>query len=417
MPPLCVLSAATKLIMIDSGALIRKRRTRERRFLLLCAAAAAAALLALAGLLASVAWQGWRGFMSASVQLQVQFPADVAIADALDYRGQLKKALAKKFKDAPRSDKRKLIRMLSFAAALRLRDMAKQNPQLAGTTQQIWLPASARAEGFLKDSPDVDVGILKTYLQQLKDDGDTRLEWNSALWKNADSRDPESAGLLGAIIGSALTLLITFALSFPLGILTALYLEFFARRGKWFSLIEVNINNLAAVPSVIFGVLGLAVFINWFGMPRSSPLVGGLVLSLMTLPTIVIASRAALQAPPAALMAAALSLGATKMQAVFHHILPAAMPGILTGAIIGMAQALGETAPLLIIGMVAFVSDAPSGFLDAATALPVQIFLWADSPEAGFAERTATAIIVLLFFLALMNAAAIILRQRLQVRW
>ncbi len=404
--------------MIDGGAaLIRKRRARERRFLFLCAAAAAVALLSLAGLLASVAFQGWRGFISASVQLQVAFPADVAKADALAYRGRIKDALAKRFADAPRGERRKLIQMISFSAAVQLRDMAKENPQLAGTMQKVWLPASARAEGFLKGAADVDAGILTPYLQKLQDDGDTKLRFNTALFVNADSRDPESAGLLGAIAGSALTLLITFALSFPLGVLTAVYLEFFARRGRWFSLVEVNINNLAAVPSVIFGVLGLAVFINWFGLPRSSPLLGGLVLSLMTLPTIVIVSRAALQAPPAALMAAALSLGATRMQAVFHHILPAAMPGILTGAIIGMAQALGETAPLLIIGMVAFVSDAPSGFLDAATALPVQIFLWADSPEAGFAERTATAIIVLLFFLTLMNAAAIILRQRLQVRW
>lgn len=400
-----------------NAALIRKRRAKEKRFLILCAAAAAVALLSLAGLLASVAFQGWRGFVSADVRLQVAFPADIESADALVYRRQIKKALSAKFADAPSGERRRLIKMISFAAAVQLRDIANNNPELAGTTMEVWLAASARAEGFLKGAKDADAGILTSYLQKLQDDGDTRLRFNTSLFVNADSRDPESAGLLGAIAGSALTLIITFALSFPLGVLTAVYLEFFARRGRWFSLVEVNINNLAAVPSVIFGVLGLALFINWFGMPRSSPLVGGLVLSLMTLPTIVIASRAALQAPPAALMAAALSLGATRMQAVFHHILPAAMPGILTGAIIGMAQALGETAPLLIIGMVAFVSDAPSGFLDAATALPVQIFLWADSPEAGFAERTATAIIVLLFFLALMNAAAIILRQKLQVRW
>lgn len=405
--------------MIDkkNAALIGKRRAKEKRFLLLCAAAAMAALLSLAGLLASVVFQGWRGFVSAEVRLQVAFPADIESADALVYRRHIKKALAKRFADAPAGERRRLIKMISFSAAVRLRDMAKDTPSVAGTTRDVWLPASALAEGFLKGAANADAGALTAYLQKLHDDGDTRLRFNTALFINADSRDPESAGLLGAIAGSALTLMITFALSFPLGVLTAVYLEFFARRGRWFSVVEVNINNLAAVPSVIFGVLGLALFINWFGMPRSSPLVGGLVLSLMTLPTIVIASRAALQAPPAALMAAALSLGATRMQAVFHHILPAAMPGILTGAIIGMAQALGETAPLLIIGMVAFVSDAPSGFLDAATALPVQIFLWADSPEAGFAERTATAIIVLLFFLALMNAAAIILRQKLQVRW
>lgn len=401
------------------GALINKRRARERRFKIFSAACASFALFALAGLLLSVAFDGWRGFMSASARIEVQFPAD-AKADTLAYRGVIKKALSKRFADAPRRDRRKLINIMSFAAALKLRDMMAEDESLAGTTQKVWLPVSAFAEGLLKGSRAGSAGDkdkLSGYVRQLKDGGDTRLQFNTALFTNADSRDPEAAGLLGALVGSAMTLLITFMLSFPLGVLTAVYLEFFAPRGRWFAFVEVNINNLAAVPSVIFGVLGLAVFINIFGMPRSSPLVGGLVLSLMTLPTIVIASRAALQSPPSSLLEGALSLGATRTQAVFHHVVPASMPGILTGAIIGMAQALGETAPLLIIGMVAFVAEAPSGITDAATALPVQIFLWADSPEAGFAERTATAIIVLLAFLAMMNAAAVILRRKLQIRW
>ena len=229
------------------------------------------------------------------------------------------------------------------------------------------------------------------------------------------------AGIGGALRGSFFTLLLAFVISFPAGALAAVYLELFAprggRRGKWLDFVEININNLAAVPSVIFGLLGLAVLINIIGLPRSSSWAGGLVLSLMTLPTIIIASRAALKAVPPSLLAAALSLGATRMQGVFHHVLPAAMPGILTGAIIGMAQALGETAPLLMIGMAAFLADAPEGFADAATALPVQIFLWADSPERGFAERTATAILVLLGFLVAMNAAAVWLRRRLETKW
>ncbi len=400
---------------------IRKRRARERRFLFLSAGCAAIAIFALAGLLASVALQGWRGFFSASLRVVLHLDAEVVgekgEGDALAYRRLIKRAIAERFADAPRGDKRKLIGLFSFSSAVQLRDIARANPERIHGRVTVWLPASAKAEAFLKGGDDDGNGNawrLMPYLEKMRDDGDARVEWNSALFTNADSRDPESAGLAGALAGTALTLLLAFLLSFPAGVLAALYLEFFARRGRLFSLVEVNINNLAAVPSVIFGVLGLAVFINWFGMPRGSPLVGGLVLSLMTLPTIIIASRAALQAQPAAQAEAAMSLGATKMQAVFHHTLPSAMPGVLTGAILGMAQALGETAPLLIIGMVAFVAEAPSGFADAATALPVQIFLWADSPEAGFAERTASAILVLLFFLVLMNAAAVLLRQRLE---
>ena len=233
----------------------------------------------------------------------------------------------------------------------------------------------------------------------------------------ADSRNPELAGIGGALRGSLFTLMLTFLFSFPLAIFAAVYLEMFAPRNRWFDFLEININNLAAVPSVIFGLLGLAVFINIFNLPRSSSLVGGLVLSLMTLPTMIIAARAALKSAPPSLLAAALSLGATKMQGVFHHVLPAAMPGMLTGAIIGMAQALGETAPLLMIGMVAFIAEAPDGIAEAATALPVQIFLWADSPERGFAEKTASAIVALLFFLVIMNAAAVWLRRRLEIKW
>ena len=240
---------------------------------------------------------------------------------------------------------------------------------------------------------------------------------NTTFFTGGASREAEMAGIWGAVVGSFLTLVVTLAVSFPIGVAAAIYLEEFAPRNRLTGFIEVNINNLAAVPSIVFGLLGLAVFLNWFGMPRSAPLVGGLVLALMTLPTIIIASRAAIRAVPPSIREAALGVGASRVQAVFHHVLPLAMPGILTGSIIGMAQALGETAPLLMIGMVAFIVDIPAGFTDSATVLPVQIYMWADFPEAGFAQKTSAAIMVLLAFLVLMNALAVLLRRRFERRW
>jgi phosphate transport system permease protein len=241
--------------------------------------------------------------------------------------------------------------------------------------------------------------------------------FNRTFFTADDSREPELAGIWGAVCGSFYTLIVTLALSFPLGVATAVYLEEFAPRNVWTDLIEVNINNLAAVPSIVFGLLGLAVFLGVFGMPRSAPVVGGLVLALMTLPTIIIASRAALQSVPPSIRDAALGVGASKMQMILHHVLPLALPGILTGTIIGMARALGETAPLLMIGMVAFIVDIPNSFTDPAAVLPVQIYLWADSPERAFVERTSAATLVLLVFLIVMNGLAVVLRRRFERRW
>ena len=266
------------------------------------------------------------------------------------------------------------------------------------------------AERRLKDA-------TVTWVSALTDDGAVEKKFNTVFFTAGDSREPEQAGIGGAVAGSFFTLLVTLALSFPIGVAAAVYLEEFAPKNRWTDLIEVNINNLAAVPSIVFGLLGLAVFINFFGLPRSAPLVGGLVLTLMTLPTIIIASRAALKSVPPSIREAALGVGASKMQTMFHHVLPLAMPGMLTGTIIGMAQALGETAPLLMIGMVAFIVDIPGGPLDPAAVLPVQIFLWADSPERAFVEKTSAAIIVLLTFLIVMNALAVVLRKRFERRW
>ena len=245
----------------------------------------------------------------------------------------------------------------------------------------------------------------------------SRPRFNATFFSTGDSREPEQAGILGAAVGSLFTLIVTLLLSFPIGVLAAVYLEEFAPKNRWTDLVEVNINNLAAVPSIIFGLLGLAVFLNFFGLPRSAPLVGGMVLALMTLPTIIIAARAALKAVPPSIREAALGIGASKLQVMTHHVLPLAMPGILTGTIIGMAQALGETAPLLMIGMVAFIVDIPGGFTDPATVLPVQIYIWADSPERAFVAKTSAAIMVLLGFLICMNALAIWLRKRFERRW
>ena len=255
------------------------------------------------------------------------------------------------------------------------------------------------------------------WIRKLEETGRLETKFNTALISNGDSREPELAGIRGALMGSFYMLLVTVVLAFPIGVAAAIYLEEFAPRSRLSDLIEVNINNLAAVPSIVFGLLGLAVFINWASLPRSAPLVGGLVLSLLTLPVIIIASRAAIKAVPPSIREAAFGLGASEMQVVFHHVMPLALPGMLTGTIIGMSRALGESAPLLMIGMVAFIVDVPGGFSDPATALPVQIYLWADSPERAFAERTSAAIMVLLGFLLLMNLAAVIIRKRMERKW
>jgi len=255
------------------------------------------------------------------------------------------------------------------------------------------------------------------WLDKLKSEDALALRFNKTFLTNGDSREPENAGIWGAVAGSFYTLLLTLLLSFPIGVAAAIYLEEFARKNRWTDVIEVNINNLAAVPSIVFGLLGLAVFIGFFGLPRSAPLVGAMVLTLLTLPTIIIASRAALKSVPPSIREAALGMGASKVQMVMHHVLPLAMPGMLTGTIIGMARALGESAPLLMIGMVAFIVDIPKGVTDASTVLPVQVFLWSDSPERGFVEKTSGAIIVLLAFLVVMNTTAVILRKKFERRW
>lgn len=326
-----------------------------------------------------------------------------------------------------RKDKRALYALFTSDAPLILRNMVLADPSIMGTKQSISMIADDDFDTYFKHSYGRDlkeeevIGRLSdsqtSLVEKFVKAGVVEKRFNTILFTNADSREPELAGIRGAIMGSILTLFVTLLLSFPIAVATAIYLEEFAPKNKITDFIEVNINNLAAVPSVIFGLLGLAVFINFFGMPRSVPLIGGFVLTLMTLPTIIISSRAAIKAVPPSIRDAALGMGASKMQTVVHHVLPLAMPGMLTGTIIGMAQALGETAPLLMIGMVAFIVDAPASITDSATVLPVQIFLWSDSPERAFVEKTSAAIMVLLAFLIFMNSLAVWLRKRLERRW
>jgi phosphate transport system permease protein len=343
-----------------------------------------------------------------------------------DYQRLVRSAMSALFPEVTaRAELRDLYALMSSGAAIGLRDYVVSHPEAIGTTLSSWLLADDDVDVIVKghvsrDVPEVDRRIDDRqlgWLSKLEDGGRVALKFNRYFFTAGASSDPELAGIWSATVGSFFMLLATLAISFPLGVATAIYLEEFAPRNRWTDLIEVNINNLAAVPSIVFGLLGLALFINLFGLPRSAPLVGGLVLSLMTLPVIIIASRAALTAVPPSIREAALGIGASKMQMVLHHVLPLAMPGMLTGTIIGMARALGESAPLLMIGMVAFIVDVPSTPLDPATALPVQVYLWADSPERAFVERTSAAIIVLLIFLLVMNAAAILLRKRFERRY
>ena len=417
------------------NASLKRRYARERRFKLMGLGAVLLGLLMVALLFVDIASKGYTAFVQTHIELEVYFdPAvidpdgkrDMAEIARADFRKIAREPLRNLFPDVTsRGDRRALDSMLSSGAPFQLYEMVKEQPNLIGSRQVVDLIANDDVDMVVKGNIDrnaraedrrVDDKMIG-WISKLEADGLIKKKFNSGFFTNGDSREPELAGIGGAIAGSFYTLLVTLVLSFPIGVAAAVYLEEFAPKNRWTDLIEVNINNLAAVPSIVFGLLGLAMFINLFGLPRSAPLVGGLVLTLMTLPTIIIAGRAALKSVPPSIREAALGVGASKMQTVFHHVLPLAMPGMLTGTIIGMAQALGETAPLLMIGMVAFIVDIPGGPLDPSTVLPVQVYLWADSPERAFVEKTSAAIMVLLAFLVCMNLIAIVLRKRFERRW
>jgi phosphate transport system permease protein len=414
---------------------IRRRYSAERRFRFYGIAAIVLALAALLWLLVSITASGYKAFVQTAIQVEVFFdpqtidPQGTRQAETLaraDYAALYKDAIRDRFPDVTdRRARRDLARLISSGADLTLRDMVLSDPSVIGTRQKIWLLADDEVDQFAKggydrkkpesERPFKDREIA--WYDALKAAGEIRTEFNWPFFSTGTSREPELAGIWGAIVGSFWTMLVTLLLSFPVGVAAAIYLEEFAPKNRWTDLIEVNINNLAAVPSIVFGLLGLAVFLNFFGLPRSAPVVGGMVLALMTLPTIIIATRAAFRAVPPSIREAALGVGASRQQMVMHHVLPLALPGVLTGTIIGMARALGETAPLLMIGMVAFIVDVPQGPMSASTVLPVQIFLWSDLPERGFVEKTSAAILVLLGFLVFMNAVAVFLRKKFERRW
>jgi len=408
---------------------LRRRHRAEKRFQTVGQLAIAIALGFLVVMVISIIKMGSGALTQTYVKLEVFADPQIidrnAIRDA-DYEKLIKAALRTRFPDVKkRRDKRKLYGLVSSQAGYSLRDYVVKNPVMIGRIFPLWVIASDDVDMFIKgqlttEGPEANRRLKDKeldWINSLKAQGQLETRFNARFFWAGDSREPELAGIFSALAGSAFSLLVCFVLSFPIGILAAVYLEEFAPKNRWNDLIEVNINNLAAVPSIVFGLLGLAVFLNTFGLPRSSPLVGGMVLALMTLPTIIIASRAALRSVPPSILEAALGIGATPLQGVFHHVVPLALPGMLTGAIIGMARALGETAPLLMIGMVAFIVDVPKSILDPATALPVQIFLWADSPERAFLEKTSAAIIVLLVFLIAMNLLAILLRHKYRQRF
>ena len=337
-----------------------------------------------------------------------------------------KKAIYGLFPDIEeKKDKKMLIRLFSIEFEQEIREFLKSNKSNINETETIYLTASDDVDQVNKGNYPRDLDedkrrikdIQLLFFDDLVDRGLVSYEFNLPFLMRGDSREPELAGVGGSIVGSLFTILVVLILSFPIGIFAAIYLEEFAPKNRVTDFIEININNLAAVPSIVFGLLGLGIILNTFGLPRSTPLVGGIVLSLMTLPTIIIATRASLRAVPPSIREGALAVGATKMQAVMHHVVPVAMPGALTGTIIGLAQALGETAPLLLIGMVAFVVDVPQTPLDASASLPVQVYLWSESAERGYVEKTSATIMMLLGFLILMNLAAVLIRRKFETKW
>ncbi|GAB3128520.1 phosphate ABC transporter permease PstA [Novispirillum itersonii subsp. nipponicum] len=419
--------------VVNAG--LKRRYAAERRFRFYGVAAIAISMIMLVVLFTTILGNGLTAFVQTRVTMDVVASAERIDPQgtrkredlvAGDYQGAVRDAVLAMFPEVTaRKDRKDLMELFSNGAGYELQRKVLENPDLIGKTVRVEVPVASEfdmlSKGYIsRDVPEAERKISDKqigWFDTLKSKGMISMGFNTTLMSSGDSRQPELAGLWGAIVGSFYTLVVTLTLSFPIGVAAAIYLEEFAPKNKWTDIIEVNINNLAAVPSIVFGLLGLAVFLQFFGLPRSAPVVGGLVLMLMNLPIIIIASRAALKSVPPSIREAALGLGASKLQMIFHHVLPLAMPGMLTGTIIGMAHALGETAPLLMIGMVAFIVDIPHTPLDPSTVLPVQIYLWADSPERAFVERTSAAIIVLLGFLILMNAAAVLLRKKFERRW
>ena len=413
---------------------IAKRRAKDNRLKLYGRTAICLAVCFLLILFYSIFSKGYSGFFQYYVTLDINFDRERIdpkgdLSDNSLFDGEASKivneSLFSIIQPQGRKAKKQAKKIVSSGKDVRIAKMVKNDPSLFGTTTKVKFALDDDIDSFLRgyikrETPESERRISNKvieYIDKLNKEGRISYEFSDYILSGSASGNPEMAGIKGAFIGSMLTLSVCFLIAFPLGVATAIYLEEVAKKNKITEFIEVNINNLAAVPSVVFGIMGLAIFISIFGMPRSIPLVGGMVLALMTLPTIIISSRAAIRAVPPSVRDAAYGIGASKLQVIFHHVIPLAMPGMLTGTIIGMAQALGETAPLLMIGMVAFIVDVPNSIVDPGTVLPVQIFMWADFAERMFIQKTSAAIIVLLGFLISMNALAVYLRKKLERRW
>ena len=422
---------------------LNKRYKKEKRFILLGRVAVSLTIIFLVILLGSILLKGISGFYTTNIFLQTNLSQE--IIDPQDkknveeiYKSSWRKIArnsiydvlsafnkSKNIDEISRKDKRDFLKLFSRSSEFYIRDFTLKNLDSIGKEVKISIPSSSLVDQFLKgkiniavnedDRPINDKQV--SWINFMVENKMIERKFNINFFYKGDSRNAEEAGILGAIVGSFFVILVAIIVAFPVGVMSAIYLEEFAPKNKITNVIEVNINNLAAVPSIVFGLLGLAIFLNFFGLPRSSPLAGGLVLALMTLPTIIISSRVAIKSVPPSIREAAMGIGASKMQSVFHHVIPLAVPGILTGTIIGMARALGETAPLLMMGMVAFIVDVPQSITDPSTVLPAQIFLWSDQPERGFEEKTAAATIILLVFLLTMNALAVFLRYKYERKW
>ena len=422
---------------------LNKRYKKEKRFILLGRVAVSLTIIFLVILLGSILLKGISGFYTTNIFLQTNLsqeiidPEDKKNVEEI-YKSSWRKIARNSIYDVlsafnksknidkiSRKDKRDFLKLFSRSSEFYIRDFTLENLDSIGKEVKISIPSSSLVDQFLKgkiniavnenDRPINDKQV--SWINFMVENKMIERKFNINFFYKGDSRNAEEAGILGAIVGSFFVILVAIIVAFPVGVMSAIYLEEFAPKNKITNIIEVNINNLAAVPSIVFGLLGLAIFLNFFGLPRSSPLAGGLVLALMTLPTIIISSRVAIKSVPPSIREAAMGIGASKMQSVFHHVIPLAVPGILTGTIIGMARALGETAPLLMMGMVAFIVDVPQSITDPSTVLPAQIFLWSDQPERGFEEKTAAATIILLVFLLTMNALAVFLRYKYERKW
>ncbi|MEI6986860.1 MAG: phosphate ABC transporter permease PstA [Rhodospirillaceae bacterium] len=416
-------------------ARLQRRYRAERRFRWVGVATIMFSGLMLSALLGTIIVNGMGAFWQSRFNVEIMFdpemisPSGSREPEALalgDYQALVRRALLMHITNAgDRSGKRALMELVSDGAAYALRDMVMADPGIIGSRRKVGLLASDLVDQFVKGNIPRNVSTDRrkisdhqiAWIDSLRNVGVLTTNFTLDILTCSNSRQPELAGVWGALIGSIMTMLVTLALAVPVGVSGAVYLEEFAAKTSWTDMLEVNINNLAAVPSIVFGLLGLSMFLNVFGMPRSSVMIGGVVLALMTLPTIIIAARSALKAVPPSIREAALGVGASKLQVVMHHVLPLAAPGILTGTILGLARALGETAPLLLIGMVAFVVDVPASLSDPSTVLPVQIYMWSGASERGWIERTSAAIMLLLLVLIVMNAVAVFLRKKFERRW